>query len=96
MLDKVRMVNGLKYPEFLGHALEGLVVVVLQGDLLHGHDVARLVVDGGVHLAEVPLTNLDASLPRKFDLSGSNMNLVLGHHLVQHFPCHVNMRHGTD
>jgi hypothetical protein len=31
------------------------VIVGLQRDLLHGHDVARLVVDRRVHLPEVAL-----------------------------------------
>ena len=56
MFDEVGVVDGLEYPQFLRHALQCPVVVVLQGDLLHGHDVAGDVVDGGVDLPKVALT----------------------------------------
>ena len=85
VFDEVKVVDGLKYPELLSDTLECLVVIVLEGDLLHGHDVPRLVVDGGVHLAEVPLPNLDSSLPGELDLPGSDVDLVLSHHFVKHF-----------
>ena len=39
-----------------GHTPEGLVIVGLERDLLHGHDVPGLVVDGRVHLPKMTLT----------------------------------------
>ena len=79
------MVDGLKDPKFLRHTLQCPVVIVLQWDLLHGHDVPGLVIDGSVNLPKVALTNFDTSLPGEFDLSCSDMNLVFSDHFVKNF-----------
>ena len=50
------MVDALEDLELLGHGADGAVVVGLQLDLLHGHQVAGLVVDGHVDPAEPALT----------------------------------------
>ena len=55
MIDEVLVSDALEYPELLCHVPERLVVVGLERQLLHGHDVASLVVDGRVHLAESAL-----------------------------------------
>ena len=42
--------------QLIRHAADGFVVVGLQGDLFHGHQFARFIVDGYVDLAEAALT----------------------------------------
>ena len=55
MIDEVLVADALKDPEFLGDVPQRLVVVGLEGQLLHGHDVARLVVDSRVNFAKSAL-----------------------------------------
>ena len=52
VVDEVLVADALEDPELLCDVPEGLVVVGLQWQLLHRHDVASLVVDRSVHLAE--------------------------------------------
>ena len=51
-LHKVRVLDALEDPELVGDPPDGAVVVGLQRQHLHGHQLAGLVVHGSVHLAE--------------------------------------------
>ena len=55
VLDEVFVVDALEDLELLGDGADGAVVVGLQVDLLHGHQVARLVVHRRVHAPEPAL-----------------------------------------
>ena len=55
VIDEVFVSDALEDPEFFCDVPQRLVVVGLQGQLLHRHYVARLVVDGRVHLAKSAL-----------------------------------------
>ncbi len=55
MINEVLVVYALENPQLVSDVPQRLMVVGLKRDFLHGHDVARLVVDRRVDLAEVTL-----------------------------------------
>ena len=86
VVNKMLVVDTLKDPELIRDISQRLVVVRLQRDLLHGHDVAGRVVDGRVDLAEVALPDLVAPLPGEGDRLGLDVDPVFSTRPVQDDP----------
>ena len=55
MIDDVFVSDTLKDPEFVRDVLERFVIVGLELDLLHGHNITSGVVDRRVHFAKMAL-----------------------------------------
>jgi len=54
--DQMLVLDAFEDAQFIRHATDGFVVIRLQGNLFHGHQLARLIVDRHVHLTEATLT----------------------------------------
>merc|ERR1719150_2388743 len=78
------MVDRLEDTQLVSNVLEGLVVVGLQGNLLHGHYIAGLVVYGSVDFPKMTLANLDSTLPGEANKPCLDVDSVFGLGLVQH------------
>ncbi|ALC45476.1 maker158 [Drosophila busckii] len=75
---QILVLNALENLQLLGDILQRTRLARLYGNLLHGHQLARIVVHSRVHLAKASLANLDATMPAKVDAARSNLHLVAG------------------
>ena len=56
MINQMFVMDALEDSEFIGNVPQGFMVVGLERNLFHGHDVSGPTVDGGVDLPEMTLT----------------------------------------
>lgn len=71
------MNDPLQYLHLLRHPLYGAVIVVLHGNLLHGHHISRIVIHGRIDLSKPSLANLDTPLPRESHVLPADVAPVL-------------------
>ena len=54
--DQVGVLDAFKYLDLISDGLDGLVVIVLEGDLLHGQQLTTVYIYCCVYLAKLTLT----------------------------------------
>lgn len=77
------MSDTLKYSQLISHISERFMIIWLEWNLLHSHDITTGIVNSSVHFSKVTLTDFIAPLPGEGHGFCLDMNSIFSPGLVQ-------------